>query len=397
MNDTTRDLDAEGAAWAADANTLGAFVMAELVNRRDVWGGYLPMHRREAGADKVRTCPPVAKRGHVALSRLVLYRHFVGRDVGDVIGLHAMSASDMARFGAFDFDAHGGGVDLLALEHAVTWCTERLAEFGLGVLIEDSDGGGGAHLWVRFDAPVDGASLFALLTHIASTCHAATGVRPETFPKQPSTRGAFGNWLRLPGRHHTRAHWSRLARPGTAWSVGRDAVACLLEWPASSAEAVPPADAWPSQRTVLNAQHLRISETTSRPTCTADSFDAARVRDALAYLDADDYHTWLRVGLALKSTGDAAGWPLWCEWSQRSAKFDDDAQARKWSSLTPRDITIASLFYEAQQRGWQPVTAHDARAPRGITTRTRPLAGLADPQHRALVDALRRGTIGRAS
>jgi hypothetical protein len=47
--------------------------------------------------------------------------------------------------------------------------------------------------------------------------HATLGLAeaPETFPKQaavapPGQAGQFGNWLRLPGRHHTRDYWSRV-------------------------------------------------------------------------------------------------------------------------------------------------------------------------------------------
>src|SRR5207249_4880532 len=51
---------------------------------------------------------------------------------------------------------------------------------------------------------------------------------PETFPKQPGIPpGRYGNWLRLPGRHHTRPHWSRVW-DGAGWREGAEAVAFLL-------------------------------------------------------------------------------------------------------------------------------------------------------------------------
>jgi hypothetical protein len=42
------------------------------------------------------------------------------------------------------------------------------------------------------------------------------GYGGEQFPKQASVKGGWGNWLRLPGRHHTREHWAR-AFDGTRW------------------------------------------------------------------------------------------------------------------------------------------------------------------------------------
>ena len=51
---------------------------------------------------------------------------------------------------------------------------------------------------------------------------------PEHFPKQAGLLpGRFGNWLRVPGRHHTREHWSRVW-DGGRWLEGADAVDFIL-------------------------------------------------------------------------------------------------------------------------------------------------------------------------
>jgi hypothetical protein len=64
--------------------------------------------------------------------------------------------------------------------------------------------------------------------------HSALGLTapPETFPKQPTVappgqNGQYGNWLRLPGKHHTRDHWSRVW-DGGRWLDGHDAVDHIL-------------------------------------------------------------------------------------------------------------------------------------------------------------------------
>lgn len=84
----------------------------------------------------------------------------------------------------------------------------------------------------------------------------------------------------------------------------------------------------------------------------------ADITAALAHVDPDPRETWIRVGMALKSTGarDQA-YAIWCEWSQRSPKFDPKVQARQWASLREffrdgHEITIATLFHMAQECGY---------------------------------------------
>src|SRR5262249_17961848 len=63
--------------------------------------------------------------------------------------------------------------------------------------------------------------------------------RPETFPKQPKvSSGRFGNWLRLPGHHHSRDHWSRVW-DGYRWLVGVDAVQYILSLNGDSPSLIP--------------------------------------------------------------------------------------------------------------------------------------------------------------
>jgi hypothetical protein len=54
---------------------------------------------------------------------------------------------------------------------------------------------------------------------------------PEVFPGSPSF-DHYGDWLRLPGRHHTREHYSRLYTDESwseqPWLVGHDAIDRLL-------------------------------------------------------------------------------------------------------------------------------------------------------------------------
>jgi len=87
--------------------------------------------------------------------------------------------------------------------------------------------------------------------------------------------------------------------------------------------------------------------------------EVREIRSALSFLSSDDRDLWIRIGLALKSTGSAAGYGLWNEWSQKSDKYKPDDQEQRWKGLKPKDVTIASLFHEAKQAGW--VTTYEKR------------------------------------
>jgi hypothetical protein len=78
------------------------------------------------------------------------------------------------------------------------------------------------------------------------------------------------------------------------------------------------------------------------------------VEEALQGIPADDYDTWLRVGMALHSSGEPWARATWETWSQRSAKYDPTTQEEKWNSFTPEaGVTLSTVFYLAQQHGYQ--------------------------------------------
>ena len=80
---------------------------------------------------------------------------------------------------------------------------------------------------------------------------------------------------------------------------------------------------------------------------------AAELREALAFLDADSREQWVEVGAALHVYGEQ-GYEIWTTWSQRSEKFNLADQRRVWNSF--RDdrpgVTIRTLFAKAMRAGW---------------------------------------------
>lgn len=257
------------------ADQLAVF-FESFVMRSDAWGGYMPLRLRERFG-KVYTAPRRAQRGKVQLSRADLQRHFEGEDEGHLVGLHPISRDNTSLWFGIDLDAHGADAKtefLLRLLDALRFCVEWLGE-RFSLLVEDS--GAGFHLWGYLNQAVPTPALFLLLHDLANKCELATGIRPELYPKQPRLSGGFGNWLRLPGRHHTLPRWSRICLPSELWLVGAAAADLILHrWPASPASAVPHEGAWPE----LSVPDIDAS----RVVRSLEDAPADRSRVILAYL-----------------------------------------------------------------------------------------------------------------
>jgi hypothetical protein len=101
----------------------------------------------------------------------------------------------------------------------------------------------------------------------------------------------------------------------------------------------------------------RTGKGTTRPIAT-EAEDTARAERALQSVPADDYHTWIQVGMALhEHFGDSPGRDLWNTWSSRSEKYDDRESERHWRSFGKGSgaTTIATLFWLADKHdpGWR--------------------------------------------
>ena len=176
--------------WASRADELATAAML-MLNREDACGGYRkhPTTRKQTDGDWLDM--PEA-----------LLAHFKGERT---IGLHSTSQDNTCRWIAFDIDGHdidnaAGRNHRAAMEIAC-----RLRHCGLKPYIFSSDGRAGYHVWAKLHAMTPSQEAFALARQIGA------GLDVECFPKQPQIReGGYGNWIRLPGRHYKRDHWSRL-------------------------------------------------------------------------------------------------------------------------------------------------------------------------------------------
>lgn len=339
--------------WHRNATELASWTNVHLVNRRDVFGHYIALERRKAGKSTAFT-------DKTGLTIEILERHYRGEDQGDVIGLHSTAQDEgpgesevpacWSRWGAIDIDRHGDHEDPEAnLRAALAW-HRRAAGLGFHPLLTDSNGDGGYHLRVIFDAPTPTADVFRFMEWLRRDWkEVGLAERPETFPKQTQLgKGkVFGNWLRLPGRHHTRDHWSRVWN-GLEWIEGNAAIGFILAITGDPASLIP-AGEQPEEPAAAESRGA-----SSRTTAAAGlRSDEDQAREALGYLGhmVDDYDSWLEIGMALTPLGNA-GLVLWEEWSRRGSKFEDGACVRKWASFTREGRTLGTIFKHAKSAGW---------------------------------------------
>ena len=91
------------------------------------------------------------------------------------------------------------------------------------------------------------------------------------------------------------------------------------------------------------------------PASTAGA-DFGQIASALAAIPvADDYATWLKIGMALHSTQHPMARALWDGWSAQSPKYEAAVQATKWASFRANGLVTADTLQAlARQRGWRP-------------------------------------------
>lgn len=88
------------------------------------------------------------------------------------------------------------------------------------------------------------------------------------------------------------------------------------------------------------------------------------IRTALSYVPAHDRDIWLNMGMAIKSEIGDAGFDLFDEWSSQDASYNQKAAKAVWRSFKPGGgITIGTLFFEAQQRGFKFDSTSQRQAP----------------------------------
>jgi hypothetical protein len=338
--------------WSKGAPALASWTFKHVVNRHDAFGHYIAVENRK---DPDLT----AFTDKNALTLAVLQRHYEGQSTGDLIGLHSTvrdeaqgegeAAACWSRWLGVDIDCHDESVDTaVTLEAGGRWF-DRARELGFDPLLLDSNGGGGYHLILLFDGPVATDRVHRFGKWLTRDWQQiGLGKPPEIFPKQERIpRDGYGNWLRMPGRHHTRDHYTEVWDHGFDWVAGHDAIKVILKTTGTPSDKIPE-EATKAEKPA-RPKRVKIPNDMDR--------DAKLAREALPYLHrmAGDYDSWLRIGMSLTPLG-TVGLSLWEEWSQTCPeKYSEGACERKWRTFGSKgvgDVTLGTLFHEAKRHGW---------------------------------------------
>ncbi len=224
--------------WLRYSDELADWAMERLVNRRDVWSQYTIKPDGEVGVVML----PIPERRKLGTDMVTLHklqRHFAARSVAHLIGLFSISDINTCKWFVIDVDLHdesvanAGEIAEANLTACKTWA-EKLREQFFDPCIIDSNGVGGYHVWVLLDDEYPLADTFDFVSDLRDDW-ASFGLprKPEVFPpKRHVEPGHLPYGLRVPGRHHLRAHYSRVwnweSTGGNQWLEGSDAIEALL-------------------------------------------------------------------------------------------------------------------------------------------------------------------------
>jgi hypothetical protein len=229
--------------WYERSGELAEWVMSRMVNRTDVWGRYV--RRKGEDLPSAVTVPFRDERGKSFLDVDSLRKHFRTKAATGQLGIHSSSPDLTSRWLALDIDLHDSDDLTVSKEGnlaAVLGWRQVLTEQGLDPLLMDSNGAGGFHLLLVFAEPMSTDSVHDFGRGlVADYERRGLDQRPEIFPDKP-TWDRYGDWLRLPGRHHTRDHYTRVWNDEPfaeePWLEGYDAIDRILSTRAADVAAL---------------------------------------------------------------------------------------------------------------------------------------------------------------
>lgn len=333
---------ARAEAWKQHAPALAAWANANMVNRRDAFGRYVAAESRKPGHDFFTAKEPLTPE--------ILQVHFIGKSTGDLISLHSTAPPELtggitpclSRWLSIDLDRHHEETDPESTLKAALVLYGVAAGLGFSPLLFDSNGWGGYHLILLFDKPTETRKLYLFAKWLRRDWEAlGLDADPETFPKQASIEpGRFGNLVRLPGRHHTRDHYTKVW-DGLSWLEGSAAIKAITGTKGSPATLIPP--------------EALVVPKPPPPRYKSDDFsgsdDVEQAGLALACLDPSmAYAEWVKVGMSLASLGQE-GLALWDHWSAGCPeKYGEYQCERKWRTFRPDGrVGLGTLFHMAKQ------------------------------------------------
>ncbi len=77
------------------------------------------------------------------------------------------------------------------------------------------------------------------------------------------------------------------------------------------------------------------------------------IEEALDCIDADNYETWISVGMALKNSYGEGSYELWDNWSRKSKSYEKNT-IKVWESFKGEGLTVATVYKLAMEGGYVP-------------------------------------------
>lgn len=263
---------------------------------------------------------------------------------GPNIGVYPLKAgSSHTPFLVYDLDDHSGK-RRLEVENALIDTTFALKKAGIKFVVFRSGGGKGFHIWILLETPQSAAIVRAYAQDILGIIGYKEGnggvenKEIEIFPKQDkvSMKG-YGNLIAVPlGRNSVPV----VIRGDEIVDLPKaEALNILFEYnPPFPAINIPPAE---------EKKYKNIP------------LDIAIVQEALSFIPSDDYHIWIKIGLALKSAFPGIeGEEVFIEWSRTSEKFEERTTLYNWEKFSPHSLTIGTIIAIARQYGWKGQTGN---------------------------------------
>lgn len=197
--------------WDQNSKELAEWTEKHLVNRFDAYGEYYNSNGKSGNCK--------SSKGELTTKELI--NHYSG--LCNRVALYSYGKNGFGKWLCIDIDAHEGE-DLKNWE-IVLEILEVLDSWGVTALCEHTNGMCGFHIWILFDTPVK----LATLKSIGDFLIAGRGTH-EVFPKQ-SVQKDYGNYVRLPGRHHKNTNWHSdfYDFEFNKWHRGADAVQFMLD------------------------------------------------------------------------------------------------------------------------------------------------------------------------
>ncbi|MDS9467972.1 VapE family protein [Paracoccus sp. MBLB3053] len=216
-----------------------------------------------------------------------------------------------------------------------------LTGYGLSCMVFRSGGGHGIHIWVLWDEKIPSTQ---------TLCQFGQYVVEDAGLKVGNRGIAAGHVEVLPKQHFVAP-----GTVGTALSLPLGRQSCWLD------QNMEPCD---SGDVVFNSEPLGFKADPLPKDGKEDAVEYAGIdeaalrsaaEEALTYLDADDYDTWIRMAHCLKKHWGDGGYDLWLNWSKTGQKFDGaDACEKKWRSVKDADkARLRTLFKQATASGWK--------------------------------------------